>query len=68
MKNDFNPVKEERDGVKARRVVWSTKTIEAAIKGLEDGRKLVANPFYENNSKILKGALVFPRPNEEEEK
>jgi len=65
MKNDFNPVKEERDGVKARRVVWSTKTIEAAIKGLEDGRKLVANPFYENNSKILKGDLVFQRTKEE---
>ena len=67
MKNDFNPVKEERDGVKARRVVWSTKTIEAAIKGLEDGRKLVANPFYENNSKILKGDLVFQRTKEEVE-
>lgn len=59
--NVFNPVKEEVDGVRARRIVWSTTALEAAIKGLNDGRKLIANPFYENKTKILKGDLVFQR-------
>ena len=62
---DFNPVKEDRDGVKAKRMIWTTKSIEMAIKGLEEGRKLVANPFYENNTKLLKGDLVFQRTKEE---
>ena len=64
-KEPFNPVKEETDGVRARRVVWSTASINAALSGLEKGRKLVANPFYENNTKILKGDLVFERTPEE---
>lgn len=61
----FNPVKEEVDGKKAHRIIWSTETINMAIKGLEQGRKLVANPFYENNHKLLKGDLVFQRTEEE---
>ena len=65
MKNDFNPVKEEKDGVKARRVIWSTQILNAALKGIEQGKKLVANPFYENNTKLLKGDLVFQRTKEE---
>lgn len=63
--NSFNPVKEEKDGVLARRMVWSTEALKLATKGLEDGRKLVANPFYENNIKLLKGDLVFQRTDEE---
>ena len=62
---NFNPVKEEKDGVLARRMVWSTEALKLATKGLEDGRKLVANPFYENNTKLLKGDLVFQRTDEE---
>lgn len=61
----FNPVKEDTDGVRARRVIWGTDTISMALKGLEQGKKLVANPFYENNTKILKGDLVFERTPEE---
>ena len=61
----FNPVKEDTDGVRARRVIWGTDTIRMALKGLEQGKKLVANPFYENNTKILKGDLVFERTPEE---
>jgi len=64
-KNSFNPVKEDKDGVIARRMVWSSEALRLAIKGLEDGRKLVANPFYENNTKLLKGDLVFQRTEEE---
>lgn len=61
----FNPVKEDRDGVKAKRAIWSTKSIELAFEGLKQGRKLLANPFYERNTKLLKGDLVFDRTEEE---
>lgn len=61
----FNPVKEDKDGVKAKRMIWSTQAIDLALKGIEQGRKLVANPFYENNTKLLKGDLVFQRTQEE---
>lgn len=63
--NGFDPIKEETDGKKAKSVIWSTKALELAMKGLEQGRKLVANPFYENNIKLLKGDLVFQRTPEE---
>lgn len=64
-KIDFNPIKEDRDGVKAKRMIWSSKSLDLAVKGLGEGRKLVANPFYENNTKLLKGDLVFQRTPEE---
>ena len=63
--NDFNPVKQDKDGVMAKRVIWTSKSLDAAIKGLVEDRKLVANPFYENNTKLLKGDLVFKRTDEE---
>ena len=62
---DFNPVKEDKDGVKAKRMIWSSNALELAIKGLGEGRKLVANPFYENNTKLLKGDLVYQRTTDE---
>ena len=61
----FNPIKEETGGVKAKRMVWSSTVLDVALKGLEQGRKLIANPFYENNTKLLKGDLVFERTDEE---
>ena len=64
-KVDFNPVKEDKDGVKAKRMIWSSKSLDLAVKGLGEGRKLVANPFYDNNTKLLKGDLVFQRTPEE---
>lgn len=63
----FNPIKEDKDGVLAKRTIWSTESLRLALKGLEQGRKLVANPFYENNSQLLKGDLVFERTEEEKE-
>lgn len=57
----FNPVKEDKDGVKAKRVIWSSTALEAALTGLKQGKKLIANPFYENNTKLLKGDLNFER-------
>ena len=64
-KIDFKPVKEEKDGVKAKRMIWSSKSLDLAVKGIGEGRKLVANPFYDNNTKLLKGDLVFQRTPEE---
>lgn len=64
-KESFNPVKEEKDGAKARRVIWSTKALDAALKGLDEGRRLIANPFYDNNPRLLKRDLVFKHTKEE---
>lgn len=61
----FNPIKETIDGKKAHDMVWSSNVIDIALKGLEQGKKLIANPFYENNTKLLKGDLVFERTKEE---
>ena len=63
--SDFNPIKQDKDGIMAKRVIWTSKSLDTAIKGLVEGRKLVANPFYENNTKLLKGDLVFKRTDEE---
>ena len=62
---DFNPVKEDLSGVQAKRVIWSSRALDLAFEGIKQGRKLVANPFYENNTKLLKGDLVFDRTQEE---
>lgn len=64
-RNDFNPVKEDTSGVKARRVIWSSTVLDAALTGIEQGKKLVSNPFYENNTHLLKGDLVFERTDAE---
>lgn len=61
----FNPVKEDTSGIQAKRVIWSSKSIDLAIEGIKQGRKLVANPFYEKNTKLLKGDLVFDRTQDE---
>lgn len=64
-KEVFNPVKEDESGKIAKRMIWSTESLDLAIKGLEEGKKLKANPFYENNTRLLKGDLVFERTEEE---
>lgn len=64
-KEVFNPVKEDESGKIAKRMIWSTESLKLAIKGLEEGKKLKANPFYENNTRLLKGDLVFERTEEE---
>ena len=61
----FNPVKDEKDGVKAKRMIWSSSAIDLALTGIGQGKKLIANPFYENNTKLLKGDLVFQRSENE---
>ena len=64
-KEVFNPVKEDESGKIAKRMIWSTESLDLAIKGLEEGKKLKANPFYENNTRLLKGDLVFERTEKE---
>lgn len=61
----FDPIKEDKEGIKAKRMIWSTESLVKAIKGLEEGRKLIANPFYENNTRLLKSDLVYNRSQEE---
>lgn len=65
MADVFNPVKEEKDGIRARRAIWTSNSIELALKGLREGKRLIANPFYEGNSKILKADLTFQRTDQE---
>lgn len=65
MAQTFNPIKQDEDGKKAHRVIWSTQSIEMAIKGLSQGRRLLANPFYENDTRLLKSELTFQRTPEE---
>lgn len=62
----FNPIKVDKQG-KSTRMIWTTDILEQALKGLEQGRRLVANPFYENDTRLLKGDLVFSRTKEEVE-
>ena len=63
----FNPVKVDESGKLARRMIWSTKSIEAALQGIREGRQLIANPFHEGNVKLLKANLNFQRTPEEME-
>ncbi len=62
--SDFNPIKQDKEGVISK-ITWSTKSINTAIKGLDEGKKLISNPFYENKTYLLKGDLVFKHTSEE---
>lgn len=61
----FNPVKPENDNTFAQRTIWTTRSIEMAIEGLTQGRRLKANPFYDNNINLLKADLTYRRTDEE---
>lgn len=65
VRETFNPVKEDKDGILAKRAIWSTNALNLAIDGIKQGRKLMANPFYDNNTNLLKGDLVYNRTEEE---
>lgn len=65
MAYEFDPVKEEKDGAIARRAIWSTASFDKAIQGLNEGRKLAANPFFMNNIKLSKADLVYKRTDAE---
>ena len=57
----FDPVKEDESGKLAKQIIWSTDALKRAIEGKAKGKRLIANPFYENNTKLLKGELTFSR-------
>lgn len=61
----FNPVKEVSADGRSSVIQWSTAVLEKAIQGASKGKRLIANPFYENNLKLLKPNLVFVRTAEE---
>ena len=65
MKTGFNPVKNDTENGKSSKVVWSTEALDTALEGLDQGFKLKANPFYDNNTKLLKADLLFERTPEE---
>ena len=64
---EYNPVKEIKGGVEASKVVWSTKSLNAAVDALAKGLPLKANPFCGTNTKLLKPDLVYKRTEEEVE-
>lgn len=64
-KSKFNPVKEETGDARAKRVIWSTTSLDQAVNALGVGKKLKANPFYENEVKLLKADLVYERTEDE---
>lgn len=61
----FNPVKETVADGRSSVIQWSTTVLEKAVNGLAKGKRLVANPFYENNVKLLKPELVFVKTSQE---
>lgn len=65
LKSTFNPIKEMKGDQRSQTIQWTSEILDVAIKGLSKGRRLVANPFYENNIKLLKPDLVFVRTKEE---
>ena len=64
---EYNPVKEIKGGVEASKVVWSTKSLNAAVDALKKGLPLKANPFCGTNTMLLKPDLVYKRTEEEVE-
>lgn len=62
---EFNPVKEQIGGKAAERVIWSTYSLNAAVKAIKQGLPLKANPFIGKNTKLLKADLVYKRTEEE---
>ena len=62
---EFNPVKEQVGGKAAERVIWSTYSLNAAVKALKQGLPLKANPFIGKNTKLLRSDLVYKRTEEE---
>lgn len=62
---EFDPIKYDKAGKEAEKVVWTTKSLEKAVEALKKGMPLKANPFIGKNTKLLKPDLVFARTPEE---
>lgn len=62
----FSPIKETDASVADK--VWSTETINSAVYAQNNGKLLVATPFFNNDLSLLKDGLVYERtPAEEKE-
>jgi hypothetical protein len=66
-KTEFDPIKVARDGKLAEQVIWSTKSLNTAIDGINKGLQLKANPFIGKDTQLLKPNLVYKRTKEEVE-
>ena len=62
---EYDPVKYDKGGKEAEKVIWTTKSLEAAVKALNEGLPLKANPFVGKNTKLLKPDLLYRRTQEE---
>ena len=62
---EFDPIKKEKGGQEAERVVWTTQVIMRALEAKNQGLPLKASPFLNNNTKLLKPDLVYRRTKEE---
>jgi hypothetical protein len=62
---EFDPVKHAKDGKEAEKVIWSTSVLNNAVKAMNEGLPLKANPFIGKNTKLLKPDLVYKRTEEE---
>ena len=64
---EYNPIKEQTGNKKAQAVIWTTKSLEIAVEGMNKGLELKVNPFCGKNTKLLKPDLVYKRTEEEVE-
>jgi len=62
---EFDPVKDLKGNEQAQQVIWSTKSLNAAVDAIKKGLPLKVNPFIGANTKLLKPELVFNRTEEE---
>ena len=62
---EFDPVKREIGGESAEKVIWSTKSLEAAVQALNEGLPLKVNPFCGKDTQLLKPELLYKRTAEE---
>lgn len=62
---EYNPVKVQKDGSEAERVIWTTKALNIAVDAIKKGLPLKANPFCGKNVQLLKPDLVYKRTAEE---
>ena len=62
---EYNPVKVNRDGTEAEKVIWTTKALNIAVDAIKKGLPLKANPFCGKNVQLIKPDLVYKRTAEE---
>lgn len=62
---EFDPIKHAKDGKEAEKVIWTTSVLNNAVKAMNEGLPLKANPFIGKNTKLLKPDLVYKRTQEE---